>query len=314
MKDFDINDVKKITDAIIIHMNDYNVSEKTTEIAVRDNSNDKLIEYFIGSILTEGKSKRTAREYMRLIKRFSNEIGKNFTEVLPFDVKRWLALLQNTVSLRSCENYRAYLSSFFSWLFNEGFISKNPIATVNAIKYKDEVRKPFSDIEIDALRSACETLRDRALLEVLLASGARANELSNMNISDVNIMTSEIIITEAKGGKQRKVFLTNIAVYYLKKYLETRTDNDVSLFSSRLNKRLSVSGIERFLKRLGEKAKVDDVHPHRCRRTFATNLAKKGMDMKTIQMLMGHSNINTTMDYITLSTDRIKSEYMRFAQ
>lgn len=166
--------------------------------------------------------------------------------------------------------------------------------------------------ELDTLRGACTTLRERAELELLISCGVRANELCQMNREDINFISHEVTVLKGKGGKQRVTYINDVCIAYLQKYLDSRQDDAAALFVNKSGKRVSVGALESDLRTLGEKAKVKNVHPHRCRRTFATALSKRGMDVGTIQQLMGHSNINTTMQYITLPGGRIKNEYERF--
>lgn len=103
-----------------------------------------------------------------------------------------------------------------------------------------------------------------------------------------------------------------MTILYLNKYLESRKDENIYLFINRNKNRITKANVESDLKRIGKSAEVLDVHPHRCRRTFANNLARSGKDVKTIQQLMGHSNVDTTMGYITLDDDYIKNEYNKY--
>lgn len=308
---FSPDDTRYIIDVLTREIGNYNVTEKSTELATQDQSTETVLQMFAGSLLTSGKSKNTVKLYITILRRFNHYANKPLIEVNTFDIRMWLAKLQQTVSLRTCENYRAYLSSFYQWCVNEDIIAKNPMAKITPIKYEDSVRLPFNDVEIDSLRSSCKTLRERAELEVFLSSGARASELCAMNRSDIDLNTLTVVITEGKGNKQRTTYINDVCKRHLSEYLASRTDNDECLFYSREHKRITKNSIENDLKRIGKRANVSNVHPHRCRRTFATSLSKKGMTAPSIQKLMGHSNINTTMEYISLDDQFIKNEYRR---
>ena len=195
---------------------------------------------------------------------------------------------------------------------SEEIIDKNPMQKIKPIKYEKIVKKPFNDVEIDNLRSSCETLRERAEFELLMSSGVRVSELGGLNISDVNFDTLEVLVKNGKGGKSRVTYMNDITKYHLIKYLTSRSDNNQCLFITRNLTRLSKSAAEGDLRRIGNRANVDNVHPHRCRRTFATNLAKSGMDLATIQMLMGHSDINVTKSYVALDKSYIKNQYNKY--
>ncbi len=148
-----------------------------------------------------------------------------------------------------------------------------------------------------------------SVCEHLLSSGIRATELENMNREDVDFSDHSVFVRKGKGNKQRVTFINSVCEHYLRLYLETRDDSDDCLFRNRKHNRVNKDGLEYDLRLLGQLANVKNVHPHRCRRTFATSMYKKGMDIHNIQKLLAHTNINTTMEYITTDEERIKTEY-----
>ena len=150
------------------------------------------------------------------------------------------------------------------------------------------------------------------MVEVLISSGIRVEELSNINIFDVDLNRLSVHVREGKGSKERVTYITEVCAMHLRKYLASRKDTSQALFVSlRKKEQITPSGIRMILHDLGRKAGVDNVHPHRFRRTFATNLAKRGMDIQTIAKLMGHSNIQTTMVYVSMNESKIIEEYRK---
>lgn len=299
---------------IIEEISKYDVNPACKELMVIETTSQKLIKAYAGTLLTEGKSKNTVKFYLYVLNRFIKESNKPLNEAGTFDIRMWLAKAQtNGASLRTCENYRACLSAFYQWLAREEFIDKNPMLKVMPIKFNSGRKQAFTDVEIDSLRTACTTLRQRAELELLLSSGARVSELCNLNISDVDMHTMQVNIRAGKGNKFRTTYMNEVCRAHLQKYLDSRTDGMDYLFLSKNNSRMTKESVENELKVIGRSSNVDNVHPHRCRRTFATNLARKGMDVRTIQQLMGHTDINTTMSYIAISEDRARNEYIRFS-
>lgn len=116
-----------------------------------------------------------------------------------------------------------------------------------------------------------------------------------------------------KGGKERIVYISNVAIYFLIKYLKNRTDTDPALFIGlrKPYKRLDASAVQRMLKELGKKVGVENVHPHRFRRTLATNLLQKGMNIEEVSQILGHEKLDTTMIYCNVSQNTVKNDYMR---
>lgn len=307
------DELSEIMSITALCLDGYELTKRTTDVGFHDGTSEHLLKLYAGTLLTAGKSKKTVYGYIRFLKRFYANINKQLSEVTTMDIRVWLAKMQETVSLRTCENYRSYLSAFYSWLYLEELIDKNPMAKIQPVKCIDKNLIAFTDIELDALRMVNSSVRDRAILEVLLTSGVRISELCALNISDVNFREKQIFVREGKGGKQRIVFINDVCIIYLKKYLRTRTDDFEPLFLTRNKTRLTTDSARDCLLKMGKASGVQDVHPHKCRRTFATAMYKKGMDVHSIQILMGHANINTTMTYIESDDQALKAEYRKYA-
>lgn len=310
---FDADELGYISDAITKALSSYEVTEKSTQLIPYDNYNERILKRYIACLFVDGKSPKTIDMYRRRIRAFSDFIGAPFDKVGTYDIRYYLASLKETgISDRTLENYRSYISAFYQWLNREDYIEKNPCDKINPIKYREEIKKPFTDIEIDKIRSACSSVRDRAIIETLLSSGLRVAELANLDISDIDFMNLSVRVRDGKGAKERISYITTVCAMHLKAYLMQRADDNHALFlSMRKRQRLDPSGLRNILKTIEKRAGVDDVHPHRFRRTFATNLSKRGMDVQTIARLMGHSNIQTTMIYVSLDESRIITEYKK---
>ena len=160
---------------------------------------------------------------------------------------------------------------------------------------------------------SCDNIRDLALVECLYSTGVRVSELTSLNISDIDFKQNCAVVL-GKGHKERTVYLSQTAIMYLKKYLEQRTDYNDALFVSKrsLHKRLAKSGIENILKKLGAKVNIKNTHPHRFRRTFATNMLKKGMPIEEVKILLGHLKMDTTMLYCCVDNDSVKYTYNKY--
>jgi len=302
------------TRKLMLALNDYELTKRTTDVIVYDDANERIIKHFLACLVIDGKSSGTAAQYKRTIVRMLDVVQKNLTDFTTNDVRYYLAVeKENGVSNRTLENYRANLSAFFTWMTAEEIIKTNPCARIKPIKYADEVRKPFSDTDIDALRFACSTVKQRAILELLLASGVRVNEMSTMLVSDIDFRALTVLVRNGKGNKQRTTYINDVASHYLQKYLAERTDDGPYLFYNKNHEPIASGGVRFILREVGERAGVEDVHPHRFRRTFATRLAKRGMIVQEIQKLLGHSNINTTLVYVYADDEHIKASYKQYS-
>lgn len=309
---YDPDDVAIISNIIICALNDYDMSARCTDIVPYDDENERVLKRYVSCLIIDGKSKGTIKQYTMTLRRLADVTHKNYAKMGINDVRYFLACeIERGLSDRSRENQRANVSAFFQWMTAEEIIPKNPIAALKPIKYKEEVKLPFSDIDIDKLRSACINLKERAIIETLLATGIRVEEACFMNASDVNKDTLAVHVTHGKGNKERVTYITPVAMRHLSAYLNSRSEDNDILFCNRYHNRLTDGGIRKLLKRIEARTDVTDVHPHRFRRTFATNLYRRGMDIHEIQRLMGHSNINTTMEYIYVEDTRIFDSYKR---
>ena len=292
---------------------DYEIATKRTQLMCLEALNENLIKRYCACLVIEGKSPKTIYSYRRALLRFSEFIHHtDFTKVGVYDIRYYLALeKERGLTNTTLDNTRAVLSAFFQWMTNEEIITKNPFRCIKAVKCTLAVKKPFSDIEIDTLRNACANVKERALIEILLASGIRVEELSFMKIGDVDFANLTIIVRHGKGNKERRTYLTPVCAKYVQLYLDGRTDKSDFLFKNRMNNRLEPGGIRFILQTIAKREGVTKVHPHRFRRTFATTLADRGMDIQDIQRLLGHKDINTTLRYVCMSDNKVAQSYRK---
>ena len=306
-------DMDRVMTCVISCLGEYDVSEKSTQLAERSQDiNDRILRRYSACLALDGRSEKTIKQYMWTCRKLGE--NKTFTDMTTNDIRLFLGQLKlNGAKNSTVDNQRAYISAFFKWMQSEDLIEKNPCDKVRAIKCEKVRRLPFNDVEIDKLRSVCKTPKRRAVIEVLLSSGVRCEELTNLNIGDVNMRNRTLLVRNGKGGKDRIVYISEVAAEHLERYLSTRKDSSVELFRTQIGERYSCSGIQDMMRRLGKAAGISNVHPHRFRRTFATNLYKRGMDVHEIQRLMGHSNIQTTLGYICTDDAQLRAAYERYA-
>lgn len=302
-----------VIDEIAKALADYDLTEQERAIVPYSGINESTLKRFCACMMIEGKSKKTIEQYRRTAEKLFEVARKNFTDITVYDIRLFLAIeKQRNVSNRTLENVRANLSAFFQWMVNDELISKNPCRLIPPIKFTDKVRLPLSSVEIDALRTACKNTKERALVELLLASGIRVSELTNIKIGDVDFNNMSIHITKGKGAKERTVYINDLARTHLVNYLNSRTNFGEYLFYNKKKESLNAGGVRFILNTLAKRANVDNVHPHRFRRTFASELASRGMDIQEIRKLLGHSNINTTLEYIYTSDAKVENSYRRY--
>lgn len=302
-----------VSDVLIMRLNDYEVQERCTAVATVDDSPERMLKKFIATKRIEGKSEATLQRYAEACLNLIRFVRKPLQEVTTYDIRFYLAVKrqQDHNSNRTLDGLRRVFSSFFGWLSAEGMIGRNPCASISQIKYKKEVKKPFSAVDLEKIQTACVTVRDRALVEFLYSTGCRVSEVSGLDIADIDFDKAECVVT-GKGNKERMVYLSPVAMMYLKRYLNQRDDISNALFIGKGCKRLSKGGIEAVVKRIGISAGVENVHPHRFRRTLATNLLDRGMNIQDVAKILGHADLKTTQIYCFISQNNVKSAYLRY--
>ena len=285
---------------------------QTAEASV---DNDKYIEMFLDAKRVENLSGRTLAYYEREIRKCIAFCNTPIRFIDANDIRRCLSdMMERGCSPVTVNNTRRVLSTFFQWLENEDIIRKSPVKRTKALKEEHGDKMPFSDEDVAKLRRACADVRDRAILEMLLSSGMRVSELCGINRADVNMHERECEVL-GKGNKRRMCYFSAEAELYLKEYLNSRTDDGEALFvaKNRSGARLGKSAVEKAMRDLGRMAGVGNVHPHRFRRTFATNKLRRGMKLEDIQQLLGHSNIETTLIYAKVDHELLKVNARRLS-
>lgn len=306
-------DAAVVQDALVIELNNYEVQERCTEVALVDDTPEKMLKKFIATKRIEGLAESTLRRYyetnLELIQFFRKPLG----EITTYDLRFYLSLRRQNgnVSNRTLDGMRRCYSSFFKWLAAEDLISKNPCAALAQIKYRKTVKKPYSETEIEKLKEACTNIRDLALVDFLYSTGCRVSEVARLDITDIDFERMECVVV-GKGNKERTVYLSPVAAMHLQKYLQTRTDISEALFIGRGGNRLGKNGIEAAIRRIGEAAGVENVHPHRYRRTLATNLLDRGMNIQDVAAILGHADLKTTQVYCYISQSNVKAAYKKF--
>lgn len=308
------DEINEVSDKMIIMLGDCEITKSNSGNEAKCMSNENIISLYRGGMTVDGKSANTIYQYIRIINKLCEFVKKPITEMSVYDIRYFLASeKERGVSERSVENFRSYLSSFFTWLINEEIIQKNPMRNIKPITYKDEVKKPFTEVEIDKLRSACRTTKERAIIEMLLATGVRVSELTHMEVSDIMPSEFKVYVKHGKGGNSRITYVTPVALEHLNKYLNERPEKDgTALFYNKNHEVLRPGGIRYILHEIAKRSGVTNTYPHNFRKFFACTLSKRGMDIHEIQKLMGHKKITTTLCYIYTEDEQVKASYRKY--
>ena len=278
-------------------------------------SNDEFLKMFLDAKRIEGCSNRTIKYYRvtieHLLKNVVSPIRKITTEMM----RAYLVDYQkiNNCGKTTVDNIRRNISSFFSWLEEEDYILKSPMRRIHKIKTQKTVKNIISDEEIEKLRDNCKNIRDTAMIDLLYSTGIRVGELVKLNIEDIDFSERECVVF-GKGDKERRVYFDAKSKIHLKNYIESRKDNNPALFVT-LNApydRLKISGVEIRIRELGRMLNLEKVHPHKFRRTMATRAIDKGMPIEQVQKILGHSQIDTTMQYAIVNQNNVKASHRKY--
>lgn len=288
------------------------------EIIKTDNDEKNQTDYsdiFVSAKRVEGCSERTLNYYKTTIDNMLNSVDKKVNNIETDDLRKYLAdyQLNNQCSKVTIDNVRRILSSFFAWLEDEDYIIKSPTRRIHKIKTMKTVKETYSDEELEEMRDSCNEIRDLALIDFLSSTGVRVGELVNLDIKDIDFENRSCVVL-GKGSKQREVYFDARTKIHLQNYLSTRADNNQALFVSLLHpfNRLKISGVEIRLRELGNKININRVHPHKFRRTMATKAIDKGMPIEQVQVLLGHSKIDTTLEYAMVNQNNVRNSHKRF--
>ena len=286
-----------------------------TELQAVDRSWNVEMEEFLMSKALEGKSPKTIIHYRYELSRLLAYINKPVNKIVAGDISGYMRAYKmvRKVSNQTLKNIRAIYSSFFVWLRDRDRIRKNPMILVENIKVEQRIKKPFTDEEREKMLRKCMALRDKALLEFLYSTAVRVSELVELNRNDIKWGTKELIVY-GKGAKERVVYLNERTNMYLKEYLESRKDDNPALFVGirSPHKRLTKSGIEDIVRRIGRQAGVENAHPHRFRRTALTNALNRGMPLQEAMVFAGHVKSETTMRYCTVNQEGVRYHHFKY--
>lgn len=281
--------------------------------SVKDNSS--LLENFLAAKHVEGCSERSINYYKSTLQKAIAILHKPFNQIETEDLRKYLSDYQkiNNASRMTIDNVRRILSTFFTWLEDENYILKSPVRRIHKIKTAKLVKETYSDETLVLLRDNCKTARDLAIIDMLASTGMRVSELVTLNRQDVDFVNRECVVF-GKGSKERPVYFDARTKIHLLNYLKERKDNNPALFVSLLkpHNRLQISGVEIALRKLGRSLNIQKVHPHKFRRTLATQAIDKGMPIEQVQKLLGHQKIDTTMEYAMVDQQNVKVSHKKY--
>ena len=311
------DEIDEVLDCLDCAAYNFDVQKKETQIVPYNQELPNLAKTFIVCKSVEGYSEGTLYNYKVMLTNFFYAMQKPPELVTSNDIRVYLYTYQKErgVSNRSLDKIRGSISSFYKWMVVEGYIDKDPTIAIKKIKYEKKPKEPCTQIDLEYLRRACETKKQKAILEVLYSTGCRVGELVILKKSDIDWVKKTVHLF-GKGKKHRTSFLNAKAEVALKEYLESRTDDNEYLFVSdrKPHGKMSVDGIEKIMRLMCKRTNgkvAKNVSPHILRHTTATRMVENNSDIVSVQKILGHNNINTTMTYIHATLESAKNDHLR---
>ena len=274
---------------------------------------DDLLDCYLSAMRVECRSEKTVARYEYVIRRMMDVVAVPTRRITVHHLRGYLAReKERGVADSTLEGTRQVFSAYFNWLQREALIERNPTANLGTVKVAKKVKPRYTEIEMEKLNRNCATVRDRAILHFLASTGCRISEMCGLDRDAVDLEKLECVV-HGKGNKERTVYLSAVAGMVIREYLGSRADDNPALFTGQRNERLLPGGVRCMLNVLAERAGVEHVHPHKFRRTLATELTRRGMPIQEVASVLGHEKIDTTMRYLDMDHEGVKANYRRYA-
>ena len=284
----------------------------------------ELVDSFLEYLVIDKKySDNTVKSYHNDLKKFTNYFkAKKANDISGNDIKEYLKYLRKTNDTKTISHNISTLRSFYKFLLIEKKVTTNPMEYIELPKTKKSLPKTLSIDEIDKLLDIKLTdsysYRNKAMLELMYSSGLRVSELINVKIHDIDVSSCTIRIM-GKGSKERIVPLGDYAIKYIEIYLKEHRDKLVKkelndyLFLNNHGKKMTRQGFFKIIKIIAKEQNIKtEFSPHTLRHSFATHLLNGGADLRSIQEMLGHSDISTTQIYTHVSKEQIKENYNNY--
>lgn len=270
--------------------------------------NEIIVKNFVGCKKISGIKDNSIEQYVLSVSALLRCINKNLVDIDTNDIRRFILHYEQSVSKVTANNCRRNLNVFFQFLEDEGYIPKNPVKRIPKIKEEKKFKRFYTDLEIESMRDSCNNKRELAIIDLLISTGLRVSEVSNILLSEINWEERTIII-HGKGDKDRIVPFSVRCKKHLQEYLLERgisiSDYLFCAYRKPYNK-LKPGSINKIIQKVGARIGLPKITVHCFRRYMASDLNKKDVNPVIIQGILGHSSFETTQKhYLADSYDKI---------
>ena len=303
--------------------NKYDILNRNNRIKIMNNNGIPQSVYdYIHCKKSEGLTSETLYIYRIILEIFFHTVNKPPEYIEASDIMDFLRDYQekNHISNRTLDKYRQYICCYFEFIHDYGYIQRNPAHQVKKIKYEVKPMPVLTEYEVELIREACITRREKAIIEFFLSTACRVSELIKVKKSDINWETDEVILF-GKGSKYGTSFITPRCKLSLQNYLKYRDEIEGSEGSeylfikerypyTQLTKRAVENIIDKIMMRITDINKK--VSPHTYRRTSSTNAYLRGMNLADISRWLRHSSVAVTELYVRNNTDHVHGEHRKY--
>ena len=324
--------LKKLKDILYINLHDVTLQKQIYDLALTTDNDAEKVRQFIVSEKVLDRASGTINQYIRSAWMLRTFIGKEFIDITPMDVKYFIATKKSNEDwsditvVNQCNNLRV----FFAFLVEEKFMIENPLANIKNVKASRIPKKPFSAMELEAMRNVCyKDTRKMAIIEFLDASGLRVASMVSLKWKDIDLFERTGIV-KLKGGDVDRFRFSEKSAFYLIKMLDERMtvekrtkeemmdrpvfvrmkrDKDTKDFEA-----LTTDGVRHILHVIGREAGIEEIYPHKFRRTFACEAINRGMPLEELKEHMHHKQYDTTLKYAQISNTRLDHSYRTYCE
>ena len=332
----DPKQIREVNELLEIYTIGFDIKPITTDLTISDYQLPQAYYIYMAAKEQDGKMKPGTREQYRwCLEKMLFRLRLPLEQITVNHLRLYIheistnAKTGKPISKATLNQRKAIIKSFFRWLYEEEYIQKDPSVRIRSERtdskprtaYKDtqiealrsKPRTAYKDTQIEALRLASTDPRTRAIIDLLTSSGIRIAECVRLNRSDIDLESRELTVF-GKGEKWRTTFIDAAAVVSIRAYLATRSDDSEALFvsSKAPHKRMTAGGIRRVLHKLSDVTGIEDIIPHRFRHTTATRAVDRGMPIESVQAMLGHEEISTTLRYAHVSKEKVKRDHQTY--
>lgn len=283
-------------------------------ISLPNKHNKEIVNEFLLNLKLANRSKGTIIVYRDFLEKFFSCMKESFSAISSDAILHWFIENQGHVKEATRKLRFSILSSFYNFCLQEEYIEQSPIKSRWFPRLPQSLPKYLVKEEIAKTRKQSEktSLRDQAMFEFMLTSGCRVSEVSRLNVEDVDLQ-KRIARVVGKGKKIREVHFSEKCAILLERYLGPNPNGGALFVGHLTGRRLGTRIIQKIVKKIGEDSELNtDLHPHRLRHTFATELLSKGAELSFIADELGHSNVSTTQIYARLPKREIIALYRKY--